>query len=540
MAGQTRRKRPRKQAATPDAVLVAARLEAEDSGAFIRAVAALEWRHDRPGEDCPADMTPDEHALAGWLDTAPAEARAEAGRILAEIMAGDLAELAAQAQRLRVMRPRADASPDPLAGRAARVVNGIGRFAVTPCAYWIAMTPAERNARELRAVLIAAGARRVLRLSHVIAAWRDLQSAGATADPVGPLVAAWQAEALARRAHFQPATRGSVMEWHRADAGDMRLLDPGDAPPVSSMADEAQMILPLFSNAAIQDDGSISWLLALYEMSGGALNGRKGLPPALVMAVGAMAHLHVRSRDSDFHRLYFPMLKRHRDHWQLYSDGPQPWPAGTTAIEEWLYPKGGMAKPARDWTRIRDGLRDMGQRLAYLPIPGLGDVAWLFPGVIPTAIDAPIVELVVRIPASAAKGTRFDWPRFTQYASANARKARAYLSAIAHMGRSAHDGEFLTRQLPARVLDRHGNPIRQAGGRPKRDLAVGLEDNPHAARFVRPLSDRALARMCGYPNPTRLQLLRARQTFAELAADGVLELVRDGDGYRLFGPPPRP
>ncbi len=106
----------------------------------------------------------------------------------------------------------------------------------------------------------------------------------------------------------------------------------------------------------------------------------KGLPPALVMAVGAMAHLHVRSRDSDFRRLDFPSLVRHQEHWR--GDGPPPWNPDNPplAIEEWLYPNGGMARPSRDWTRIRDGLQDMGKRLAYLPIPGLGDVAWLFPG----------------------------------------------------------------------------------------------------------------------------------------------------------------
>ena len=529
MATRARRKRPPK-------------------GPGQNAVAAV-WQAMREARlvsgRCPAEM-----AVADFLTgpDCPLDAREEAEARLAAVLREEIARWYDDMVRTmsREARHAEDVLQEEFGGVPARMVHDappgvtLGEIVLKEKSWPDTLARIRDHLPHLTGIEPTRGAPRTIQvlapngirtLAEIHALWSGMSADQKPKHPLAPILLAWY-----RREGplFQPAQRGALMEWHRADTSDMRLLDPGDAPPLS---DEVQMVLPLF-DSAIQDDGAVSWLLALYELSGGNLDKVKGLPPALVMAVGAIAHLHVRSRDSDFRRLYFPSLIRHKENWR--GDRPPPWDPDNPplAIEEWLYPNGGMARPSRDWTRIRDGLQDMGKRLAYLPIPGLGDVAWLFPGVIPQSIDDQVVEIVIRIPESAANGTRFDWPLFLQYASRNARKARAYLSAVAIMGRSAHDGEFQTRQLPARVLDQHGNPVRKPGGRYSRDLALGLEDNPHA-RYVRALSDRALARMCGFRNPTKLQLKRARDTFAELEADGVLEFVRDDNGYRLFGPTPR-
>ena len=130
-------------------------------------------------------------------------------------------------------------------------------------------------------------------------------------------------------------------------------------------------VLPLFGNQPIQDDGAVSWILALYALAGGPINGRKNLPPALIMSIGAMAHLHIKARDSEWHKLRFPTLIKHRENWPL--DTPPPWPEHKPppSMEEWLRPDG-YAKPARDWMSIREGLHDLRDRLAYMPIPGWG------------------------------------------------------------------------------------------------------------------------------------------------------------------------
>ena len=493
---------------------------------------------------------PTEADLADFVASSdcPLDARADASERLATVMAGeterhfdavervmtipaDSPDHRAEDVGLESTIPEFVALADPREALGEGMADGLTwrellARARDSAPYWMGISDTGDGPRTIHA-MTAIGVRP---LATIHAAWDTMPRTNRPKHPLAPVLHAWHNRGGPQ---FTPIRRGSVMDWHRADPGDMRLLDPGDAPAIS---EQAQLVLPLFDQP-VHDDGTISWLLALYALSGGALDGKKNLPGALVMAVGAMAHLGIHARDSEFHHLYFPALSRHKENWR--GNRPPPWPLDDPppSIEEWLYPNGGMSKPDRDWVRVRDGLRDMGQRLTYLPIPGLGDVAWLFPGVIPQTRDDQLVELVIRIPASAAHGSRFDWPLFLRYAAGHSRLAKAYLSAVAHMGRSAKEGGFLTRQLPARVRKPDGQPTLKRNGRYKRDAALGFEANPHA-KFVRPLTDRALARMCGFENPDKRQILRARETFAKLQADGVLELVRDDHGtYSLFGPP---
>ena len=55
-------------------------------------------------------------------------------------------------------------------------------------------------------------------------------------------------------------------------------------------------------------------------------------------------------------------------------------------------------------------LKAMCRKLAYVPVPGLGQVAMLFPSVIPSAPSDPLIEFTIRVPAVAAHGDRIEWP----------------------------------------------------------------------------------------------------------------------------------
>ena len=84
-------------------------------------------------------------------------------------------------------------------------------------------------------------------------------------------------------------------------------------------------------------------------------------------------------------------------------------------FEAWLHPNGWQNR-RRDWEQLPTGLMAIRDRLTYVPVPGAGPVAIVFPSVIPHAPDDPIVEFTVRIPSAAAHGARLDWPRLCQYA----------------------------------------------------------------------------------------------------------------------------
>ena len=65
---------------------------------------------------------------------------------------------------------------------------------------------------------------------------------------------------------------------------------------------------------------------------------------------------------------------------------------------------------------------------------------------------------------TAAHGARLDWPRFARYGVQSATLARAYLSAVAAMHRTARDGHPITRTIAAPILNADGKPIRRKGG----------------------------------------------------------------------------
>ena len=121
----------------------------------------------------------------------------------------------------------------------------------------------------------------------------------------------------------------------------------------------------------------------------------------------------------------------------------------------------------------------------------------------------------------AAHGDRIDWPTLQRYGKHSAALYRAYLSAVAYMGRTARHGQPITKEIAAPVLDRHGRPMRRKKGRIIRS-ATEREDNP-AASMVRPLSNSDLARLIGFDGGKRDHRYKARNAFAHLDADGVID-----------------
>ena len=315
-----------------------------------------------------------------------------------------------------------------------------------------------------------------------------------------------------RVAPFRPTWRASVPTLDRlAGDGAARRLSgfPGrDAPPRP-----AQLNLPGFRPGV---GACTSWLLWLFDTAGGASMAQgRGAPWAMRLFVGALLHLPIPARDG---------------HWRTV-------PLPTEDVIEWLHPRG-WANRRRDWDKLPAALDAM-RELAYVPIPGIGSVALLFPSVIPRRPTDPGVEFTIRVPGPAAHGARIDWPTLCRYGADSAGLYRAYLSVSAFLDRTAHRGHAITAEIATPMRRPDGTSARRKGGQIMRDaLARGL--NP-LARYVAPLSEADLARMIGFDPTNRDHRRKTRRAFDRLHNDRVIDLRRKGDGVRIFGPgPPNP
>ena len=269
-----------------------------------------------------------------------------------------------------------------------------------------------------------------------------------------------------------------------------------------------QLTLPGFEPAV---GGCPSWLLWLYDQAGGeSLAQGRGAPWALRLFVGVLLHVSVRDRDGSWRSLRFE----------------------TDEVVCWLHPRG-WSNRRRDWARLPDALEAMKQ-IAYVPVPGIGSVALLFPSVIPRLSSDPLVEFTVRIPSSAARGARIDWRRLCRYGADSAALYRAYLSVCATMDGVAFKGAPITRRIGAPVLNSDGQPRRRQGG-----AIVRRSDDsiPHPRAAMAPVwTDEDAARFIGWDPTNRFRRRDARGALERLSHDRVIDLERLGDGrFRLFG-----
>ena len=213
--------------------------------------------------------------------------------------------------------------------------------------------------------------------------------------------------------------------------------------------------------------------------------------------VGAMARVKIADRDGQWRTIRIPHRIEHEDDFE-----------GLASLERWYWPDGWGSRRGR-WSLIPESLHRLKRGMAgWLDIPGVGSVAVCSPSVIPRRRADPFVELTIRIPESAAYGARFDWLRFSRLAVRSAIQARAYLSGVAVIDRTARKGVALVQGDPA----------------------------AHLAPW---LTDAQLARLVGYPpDAPRKARQRARAAFEALAAEGVFDLVAGPKGVRIYGPDP--
>ena len=321
-----------------------------------------------------------------------------------------------------------------------------------------------------------------------------------------PLIDAWRNRTHTAEPYY-PTRRGSLPRLHRIGLDDAQLPDfPADtsSPPHQQME---MFDLPAITNCP-------SWLLWLYDKAGGeSMAQGRGAPWPLRLFVGALLHLAIHNRDGEWHVLRFR----------------------TDEVIAWLHPDG-WANKRRDWEKLPAALDAMRERLAYVPVPGLGSVAMLVPSVIPRTPGDPLVEFTVRIPQVAAQGASIDWPTLCQYGKESAALYRAYLSAIAFMDRAAHRGHGITAKIGMPEFDDKGKLKRRKGGALVRS-STELIDNK-AARYVKGLDDKDLTRMIGFDPDNRSQRQDTRAAFERLHADKVIDLQREGKGVRIFQPFP--
>ena len=317
------------------------------------------------------------------------------------------------------------------------------------------------------------------------------------------LAVVWQARTVEAQP-FKPVKRASLARIERIE----RKL-PGF--PAQDAPDEpkGQLFLPGMGPSVTTCP---SWLLWLFDEAGGqSMAQGRGAPWSMRLFIGAMLHLKVADRTGQWRTLRFPVEE----------------------VIQWLHPDG-WANRRRDFDKFPAALDAMRRQLSYVPVPGVGSVAMMFPSVIPRSPSDPLVEFTIRIPDSAAHGARIDWPTLCKYGTDSASLYRAYLSATALLDRSAHKGHPITRLLPAPETRPDGKPKRRKGGSIVRSTTE-LIPNPQG-RFVAPLTEADLARMIGLDPDRKQYRHRAREAFERMAADGVIELVREGKGFRLFGP----
>ncbi len=286
---------------------------------------------------------------------------------------------------------------------------------------------------------------------------------------------------------YRPRPRAVLANWNTDGDKDRFLLQARQPMP---MPEGVQLMLDL---PELTPKGSASWLLDLFDRAGGkTMRQGRGAPWDMRLFVGAILHLPIAKRDGQWHTLSLP----------------------TNEVIRWLHPDG-WHNQTRDWQHLPDALFRMNKELGFVAIQGLGYVQVVGATVIPKEPSDPFVEFTIRIPKTAAYGARLDWQRLCQYGQVSAVLYRAYLAAVDFMHLSAEQGKAVEQA----VKGKDGK----------------LRPNP-STRYVRGLTKGELTEMIGLDLNRRNNPGRAIDAFERLADDGVIELVREHNLWRIFGP----
>ena len=351
-----------------------------------------------------------------------------------------------------------------------------------------------------------------MQVERVHAAW--LACEPRPRHPLAPVLEAWQDRPTAVEV-FRPVNRASLPRFHKTIKDDARTLPAlyGRA----AVTEYPQRDLP----GILEMPSCTPWLLSLFDRAGGrSLAQGRGAPWALRLFVGALLHLRVSARDSTWRQLE---------------------PLETEEVIRWLHPDGwASSNKSRDWEKFPAALDELSRLGVYLP--GIGEIRPVMASVIPRQPADRVVQFVAMVPRAAAKGARIDWPTLCRYGTKNAGVYRAYLTACAILGESAHHGHPITQEINPPVLDAAGRPVRRTlKDRKGKDRSVIVRDTDRteantAARYVKAYTEAELAQIIGFDGTDRFMRRHGMKAWAKLAEDGVIDLVQDGKRWRIFGP----
>ena len=238
--------------------------------------------------------------------------------------------------------------------------------------------------------------------------------------PLAPIVATWQRR-IRNVEPYRPKKRASLPRLHRVGEHD---VDAAGLP--SSLECAPRSAPPELPDLRFAGKNFPSWLLWLFDRAAVRAQG-SGAPWAVRLFIGALLHLDMANRHGYWRTLRLP----------------------TNYVVSWLQPNG-WANKRRDWQRFPTALTDLRDRLAAVPVPEIGLVTLMYPSVIPQRPSDPWVEFTIRVPLSAARGARIDWPLLCRYGQESAALYRTYLIVAHHLDRSAHRGD-VEEHLPHRV-----------------------------------------------------------------------------------------
>ena len=335
---------------------------------------------------------------------------------------------------------------------------------------------------------------------------------------------AWAVERMDAKP-YHPKNRGNLPALHRVVKTEAETLMPGTGIAGNSAEQDGTMLPMVELQPAIKH--CPSWILNLYNQAGyrekdrTKRQGGNGAPWALRLLTGAMLHLPLELRDGNWQRLHFPLEE----------------------VEGWLHRRDPETKSviwrnrARDFHLLPEALKKINRSLGWVDI-GKMYVACVFVSAIPKTPDAPGVEFTIRIPGSAARGARIEWPALREYGRISPTLFSAYLSACAFMHNSARKGHPITAEIGRPILDKDGRSIRKREGGTVVRSKTALTENP-AAKFVPKLTDYDLTRLIGLEEDNRKHRLRARRAFEQLHQDGRIDLrnetERGRNRWKIFG-----
>ena len=304
---------------------------------------------------------------------------------------------------------------------------------------------------------------------------------------------------------FKPKKRAVLPIFEEVEVGEARRLIELQAEPPPST--QLHLEIP-----EIQSHSGAFWLLDLYARAGGAANQRgRGAPWPMRLLVGGVLHLPIDQRDGRWHCFRLP----------------------TDDVIRWLRPDGWSQKKSR-WEQFPKALEEV-NRLGWIPLSGVGRVQVFGVSVIPERPTDPFVEFIARVPPSAAKGARIDWPLLCKYGTESAPLYRAYLTTCAIWRRSASNGQPVTEVIGKALLNADGTPIRKKG----KIVRSTTEFKPNStARYVKGLTKAQLTEAIGLDASVNQNQSDAIKAFKRLEDDGVLDLQTKGRGkyqkYFLF------